>query len=684
MATPRLPSVPGATPREGGEAVVEKENAGVDARKGRKAAAAQSEESELRRLRREQQDLVSELATLQTTPRDSVFVEADIKRQDDNLVALAHRLSSIRRAVTQRENELARLQKALRLSQTEAAGIKQSSLASPRVNNSVDDDVAVRNVVRVLQEKGTCGQLPPPSRTVNASADLSFEELSTQLADFEASILAVNHEKSTLEHITERLIKARHSEDSLYLDLKAKLGSIIKHAREAELDARQLNQMERRTRQRVAEMEGELERLAARRKALLEEQRRRVEKNKELAKYLNKRDEQRHDLLLELQGDLNAAEEEKLKQKARDVDARQSVALMDVAKAQKLERSFEILAQHTGEADIDGVLQRILAQDQGKGSVNKEGEEAAQKLEALQREHLRLIQQLSEIQYSGVDFSHRRLQMDAMEDQLANSEQRAQLAKTVVEYTVDKFPSISMGLDAIYAKLESQRTNARKIKPAKATDSSDAPEAAESGRAVGFSDEAPAAAPDALPSARGEAADAAGTRAPGSSDVGLGVNPDVMVERLDLINARIVGLLEKIDADTEANPAAAAAVASASTHMPTQTMSANNLRVLNRSARPAPSHAHAGRHGSGAVVAGDDDDENVVEEISAKGRVMEGSLIAGEDVLDLLEAGREYDVSGMHAASKARMRQLELAERRRKAREAKEAERLEKLGVSVK
>ena len=78
------------------------------------------------------------------------------------------------------------------------------------------------------------------------------------------------------------------------------------------------------------------------------------------------------------------------------------------------------------------------------------------------------------------------------------------------------------------------------------------------------------------------------------------------------------------------------------------------------------------------------DDENVVEEISAKGRVMEGSLIAGEDVLDLLEAGREYDVSGMHAASKARMRQLELAERRRKAREAKEAERLEKLGVSVK
>jgi len=366
--------------------------------------------SEIRRLRREQQGLQQELSTLQSTPRDTVFVAADIARHDEALVALANKLSEVKRDVSRRENELARLARTLKLAAKEATGEKTSKLSSKSVNNNRNSDEEVKNVVRVLQEKGTCGQLPPPNYAQNgADGATTFEELSTQLADLDASIIAVTHEQNTLAHIKKRLSRARQNEDGLYLDLKAKLGFIIKHKSDAELETKQLRHMESRTKKRVAEMEREISVLEARRKALLEDQHKRLEKKRQLTTYLEQRDEQRVDLLLELQGDLNKAEEEKLKAKAREVDAKKGVSVMDSMRLQKMEQAFSVLAEHTGEQDIDGVLRRIIQQSQGKDHIDSEGADSRDKLEKLQREHLKLLQQLSEIQYSGVDFSHRRM-----------------------------------------------------------------------------------------------------------------------------------------------------------------------------------------------------------------------------------------------------------------------------------
>ncbi|XRB01811.1 hypothetical protein NFJ02_12g11630 [Pycnococcus provasolii] len=645
--------------------------------------------SEIRRLRREQQGLQQELSTLQSTPRDTVFVAADIARHDEALVALANKLSEVKRDVSRRENELARLARTLKLAAKEATGEKTSKLSSKSVNNNRNSDEEVKNVVRVLQEKGTCGQLPPPNYAQNgADGATTFEELSTQLADLDASIIAVTHEQNTLAHIKKRLSRARQNEDGLYLDLKAKLGFIIKHKSDAELETKQLRHMESRTKKRVAEMEREISVLEARRKALLEDQHKRLEKKRQLTTYLEQRDEQRVDLLLELQGDLNKAEEEKLKAKAREVDAKKGVSVMDSMRLQKMEQAFSVLAEHTGEQDIDGVLRRIIQQSQGKDHIDSEGADSRDKLEKLQREHLKLLQQLSEIQYSGVDFSHRRMQMDTMEEQLDVTEARCKESRTALEKLTEMFPPINLGLDFIRNKLDGLRSGQKvagrtrgQSVAARAASAEEAAADTGEGRAVGFADDTGG---EPLPSARGENAELASGEGDGAGAGATGAAPAAsVVESLETIETKLVAMLEKINAESDANPAVAAAVASAANRVPTQTMMpATNVRVREPVAVGSGAAAAGGSRSGRGATNDEDNEPEPIEEMSASHRLAEDGRpkTVGEDVLDLLDKNRETDVAGLHQASRLRMKQIERDERRRQAKLEKEREKLARLG----
>jgi len=642
--------------------------------------------SEIRRLRREQQGLQQELSTLQSTPRDTVFVAADIARHDEALVALANKLSEVKRDVSRRENELARLARTLKLAAKEATGEKTSKLSSKSVNNNRNSDEEVKNVVRVLQEKGTCGQLPPPNYAQNgADGATTFEELSTQLADLDASIIAVTHEQNTLAHIKKRLSRARQNEDGLYLDLKAKLGFIIKHKSDAELETKQLRHMESRTKKRVAEMEREISVLEARRKALLEDQHKRLEKKRQLTTYLEQRDEQRVDLLLELQGDLNKAEEEKLKAKAREVDAKKGVSVMDSMRLQKMEQAFSVLAEHTGEQDIDGVLRRIIQQSQGKDHIDSEGADSRDKLEKLQREHLKLLQQLSEIQYSGVDFSHRRMQMDTMEEQLDVTEARCKESRTALETLTEMFPPINLGLDFIRNKLDGlrsgQKVAGRTRGQSAAARAEEAAADTGEGRAVGFADDTGG---EPLPSARGENAELASGEGDGAGAGATGAAPAAsVVESLETIETKLVAMLEKINAESDANPAVAAAVASAANRVPTQTMMpATNVRVREPVAAGSGAAAAGGSRSGRGATNDEDNEPEPIEEMSASHRLAEDGRpkTVGEDVLDLLDKNRETDVAGLHQASRLRMKQIERDERRRQAKLEKEREKLARLG----
>ena len=642
--------------------------------------------SEIRRLRREQQGLQQELSTLQSTPRDTVFVAADIARHDEALVALANKLSEVKRDVSRRENELARLARTLKLAAKEATGEKTSKLSSKSVNNNRNSDEEVKNVVRVLQEKGTCGQLPPPNYAQNgADGATTFEELSTQLADLDASIIAVTHEQNTLAHIKKRLSRARQNEDGLYLDLKAKLGFIIKHKSDAELETKQLRHMESRTKKRVAEMEREISVLEARRKALLEDQHKRLEKKRQLTTYLEQRDEQRVDLLLELQGDLNKAEEEKLKAKAREVDAKKGVSVMDSMRLQKMEQAFSVLAEHTGEQDIDGVLRRIIQQSQGKDHIDSEGADSRDKLEKLQREHLKLLQQLSEIQYSGVDFSHRRMQMDTMEEQLDVTEARCKESRTALEQLTEMFPPINLGLDFIRNKLDGlrsgQKVAGRTRGQSAAARAEEAAADTGEGRAVGFADDTGG---EPLPSARGENAELASGEGDGAGAGATGAAPAAsVVESLETIETKLVAMLEKINAESDANPAVAAAVASAANRVPTQTMMpATNVRVREPVAAGSGAAAAGGSRSGRGATNDEDNEPEPIEEMSASHRLAEDGRpkTVGEDVLDLLDKNRETDVAGLHQASRLRMKQIERDERRRQAKLEKEREKLARLG----
>ncbi|GHP04948.1 hypothetical protein PPROV_000370000 [Pycnococcus provasolii] len=613
--------------------------------------------SEIRRLRREQQGLQQELSTLQSTPRDTVFVAADIARHDEALVALANKLSEVKRDVSRRENELARLARTLKLAAKEATGEKTSKLSSKSVNNNRNSDEEVKNVVRVLQEKGTCGQLPPPNYAQNgADGATTFEELSTQLADLDASIIAVTHEQNTLAHIKKRLSRARQNEDGLYLDLKAKLGFIIKHKSDAELETKQLRHMESRTKKRVAEMEREISVLEARRKALLEDQHKRLEKKRQLTTYLEQRDEQRVDLLLELQGDLNKAEEEKLKAKAREVDAKKGVS--------------------------------VIQQSQGKDHIDSEGADSRDKLEKLQREHLKLLQQLSEIQYSGVDFSHRLMQMDTMEEQLDVTEARCKESRTALETLTEMFPPINLGLDFIRNKLDGLRSGQKvagrtrgQSVAARAASAEEAAADTGEGRAVGFADDTGG---EPLPSARGENAELASGEGDGAGAGATGAAPAAsVVESLETIETKLVAMLEKINAESDANPAVAAAVASAANRVPTQTMMpATNVRVREPVAAGSGAAAAGGSRSGRGATNDEDNEPEPIEEMSASHRLAEDGRpkTVGEDVLDLLDKNRETDVAGLHQASRLRMKQIERDERRRQAKLEKEREKLARLG----
>ena len=623
---------------------------------------------------------------MQSTPRDTVFVAADIARHDEALVALANKLSEVKRDVSRRENELARLARTLKLAAKEATGEKTSKLSSKSVNNNRNSDEEVKNVVRVLQEKGTCGQLPPPNYAQNgADGATTFEELSTQLADLDASIIAVTHEQNTLAHIKKRLSRARQNEDGLYLDLKAKLGFIIKHKSDAELETKQLRHMESRTKKRVAEMEREISVLEARRKALLEDQHKRLEKKRQLTTYLEQRDEQRVDLLLELQGDLNKAEEEKLKAKAREVDAKKGVSVMDSMRLQKMEQAFSVLAEHTGEQDIDGVLRRIIQQSQGKDHIDSEGADSRDKLEKLQREHLKLLQQLSEIQYSGVDFSHRRMQMDTMEEQLDVTEARCKESRTALEQLTEMFPPINLGLDFIRNKLDGlrsgQKVAGRTRGQSAAARAEEAAADTGEGRAVGFADDTGG---EPLPSARGENAELASGEGDGAGAGATGAAPAAsVVESLETIETKLVAMLEKINAESDANPAVAAAVASAANRVPTQTMMpATNVRVREPVAAGSGAAAAGGSRSGRGATNDEDNEPEPIEEMSASHRLAEDGRpkTVGEDVLDLLDKNRETDVAGLHQASRLRMKQIERDERRRQAKLEKEREKLARLG----
>ena len=443
--------------------------------------------------------------------------------------------------------------------------------------------------------------------------------------------------------------------------------------------------MESRTKKRVAEMEREISVLEARRKALLEDQHKRLEKKRQLTTYLEQRDEQRVDLLLELQGDLNKAEEEKLKAKAREVDAKKGVSVMDSMRLQKMEQAFSVLAEHTGEQDIDGVLRRIIQQSQGKDHIDSEGADSRDKLEKLQREHLKLLQQLSEIQYSGVDFSHRRMQMDTMEEQLDVTEARCKESRTALEKLTEMFPPINLGLDFIRNKLDGlrsgQKVAGRTRGQSVAARAEEAAADTGEGRAVGFADDTGG---EPLPSARGENAELASGEGDGAGAGATGAAPAAsVVESLETIETKLVAMLEKINAESDANPAVAAAVASAANRVPTQTMMpATNVRVREPVAAGSGAAAAGGSRSGRGATNDEDNEPEPIEEMSASHRLAEDGRpkTVGEDVLDLLDKNRETDVAGLHQASRLRMKQIERDERRRQAKLEKEREKLARLG----
>eukprot|EP00227_Mantoniella_beaufortii_P021090 CAMPEP_0197576396 /NCGR_PEP_ID=MMETSP1326-20131121/1433_1 /TAXON_ID=1155430 /ORGANISM="Genus nov. species nov., Strain RCC2288" /LENGTH=566 /DNA_ID=CAMNT_0043139305 /DNA_START=135 /DNA_END=1832 /DNA_ORIENTATION=+ len=417
---------------------------------------------ELRDLRSSNRELQGEISALAQTPRSDQVVQANVREREDAVVTLRVTYNTLR------ERALARLRHIERLK----ADWEVMSEVRDSIDFNADADAAVTlrgvpspdDIQRTLDALNNASQ-GQASPMVGAGGNLltmstselraTQEEAARRLQSVELSLTIAKLTQSTLDHMIKRFTEERLGEETRYVQVKESIGAIVRQEKEHVLQVKMVGHDEDVARSTIAALQEQLSRVTGKRKELVNTEKGKMTIKAGLQDYVNYRTQERLQIATSVAGDLNAAEEEVLRNTSHASDARQAVLVMESAHMENLEKAFTQIAERTGDDDVDSFVNRFLAlieigkqADGGKETTEIRANDVRRELGAFQK-------QLKEMQDGGgLNFSIRRNEFNTLEGQVDDKDKQYIVFQSAYSEANGRLVHLKAGISALAGQLE--------------------------------------------------------------------------------------------------------------------------------------------------------------------------------------------------------------------------------------
>ena len=432
---PQMGALEGAHPRGGGG------HTGVD--KG--GAGAHAEESELRQLRRENTELLEELAIMQQTPREEFQQNEQIEMLEEAALQLRVGYNNVRSEKLVAEKNLRQMSAKLYTMQLDCG---ETPLVLPSIEK--------RTMRTSKRRTGGLGASTKGREGVNTRRALiqRCEELEAHLWQLEGNTCLADHEEKCLNYAINRQLAAQASMEPTYNAMKAKVQALTKKYSRTELSIRQTQYRETQARQKTLDMQRHLEAIVEKRRRLKDDYKNKDNQNNQIEEYLASREKRRLEIIHKLKGDMDRQKDMQMKQKRKKMAVQNVAAAMGRNQLEKIEAAFRKIATKTGESNLENLLQKMQYMESNSHGVEHQKEEKEKKVAALQKEKALLTQQLQEIQINGMDFSRRRTEIEDMESQVSEVQEKATGLEEMTRKHELLLTYLSNGLETIMMKLD--------------------------------------------------------------------------------------------------------------------------------------------------------------------------------------------------------------------------------------
>ena len=434
----------GAHPRGvGGHAGAEKGGTSVHA-----------EESELRQLRRENTELLEELAIMQQTPREEFQQNEEIEMLEEAALQLRVNYNNVRSEKLVAEKNLRRMSAKLYTMQLDCG-------ETPLVLPSIEKRPTMRSSKRRTGGRAGSTKVREGVNTRRALIQ-RCEELEAQLWQLEGNTCLAEHEEKCLNYAINRQLAAQASMEPTYNAMKAKVQALSKKYSRTELSIRQTQYREAQARQKALDMQGHLDAIVEKRRRLKDDYKNKDNQNNQIEEYLASREKRRLEIIHKLKGDMDRQKDMQMKQKRKKLAVQSVSSAMGRNQLEKIEAAFRKIAEKTGESNLDNLLQKMQYMESNSHGIEHQKDEKERKIATLQKEKASLTQQLQEIQINGMDFSRRRTEIEDMESQVSEVQERATELQENAKKLEMLLTFLSNGFETIMMKLENV-----KVKPNK-------------------------------------------------------------------------------------------------------------------------------------------------------------------------------------------------------------------------
>ena len=403
------------------------------------------EESELRQLRRENTELLEELAIMQQTPREEFQQNEQIEMLEEAALQLRVGYNNVRSEKLVADKNLRQMSAKLYTMQLDCG---ETPLVLPSIEK--------RTMRSSKRRAGGLGASTKGREGVNTRRALiqRCEELEAHLWQLEGDTCLVDHEEKCLNYAINRQLAAQGSMEPTYNAMKAKVQALSKKYSRTELSIRQTQYREAQARQKALDMQRHLEAIVEKRRRLKDDYKNKDNQNSQIEEYLASREKRRLEIIHKLKGDMDRQKDMQMKQKRIKMAVQNVSAVMGRSQLEKIEAAFRKIAAKTGESNLDNLLQKMQYMESNSHGVEHQKEEKEKKVAALQKEKASLTQQLQEIQINGMDFSRRRTEIEDMESQVSEVQEKAAELEEMTRKHEQLLGYLSNGLETIVMKLE--------------------------------------------------------------------------------------------------------------------------------------------------------------------------------------------------------------------------------------
>ena len=418
-------------------------------------------DSELRKLKKENARLQEELSLTQQTPREEVTCKGEITGARKRVVQLRLMFNSQVSERMLKDKQLVNLRDkvtTINMELGEGSNGKVSAASSPRAAggsgsglNTPVASIASHASTPDKEVNLTSSSLQSLSK-MTTRVQQEHERLKGLLVDTDNNITEIECYQLMLQHRKRQYMLTQSGMESQYKSLRKQLNILDRQHHEIELNVRTLEHGEVTAITKAEDILKEIKKYEKQREELKTQQRQKKEKQERIQEYMQSRELNRQNLKKEMNGGafdgVNQNEE-----KAND----STVHFVDVM----FEKFMDTLVERVGiGSNLSAMLQKLENMNDTQEEVLNRKVETEMKLQNLEKEKVQLQQQLQEIAVNGTDFSFRRLEIDEIEEKTHTSAKKFKGLLAKLENCQRMLAGVQIGIEAISMKLDNLKVKA--------------------------------------------------------------------------------------------------------------------------------------------------------------------------------------------------------------------------------